>query len=72
MIVSDLNYLEIAAESNELEGGLDAAFNFTAFQQRLSLMQTGSASGPGGSVATTSGGLLEIGTLGLGAIILGA
>ncbi len=72
MIISDINYQIVATEAENLAGGVDAAFNLTAFQQRLSALQTASTSGPAGSTAVTAGGLLQIKTIGLSGIILGA
>ena len=71
MIISDLNYLETAIESNNLEGGVDFSVNLTHFQQSLSVMQTASNSGPNGSTAVTSGGLLQIDTSAFNAVVLG-
>ncbi len=72
MIITDLSYEEITAEANDLEGGLDLSLNSTYFSQHTSVMQTASASGPGGSTSLTSGGSLQINTAGFGAIVLGA
>ncbi len=71
MIISELNYLETAIEADNLEGGIDLSATFTQFQQQSSLLQTGSTSGPGGSVAVANGASLKIDTSGFGAIVLG-
>jgi len=71
MIITDLTYQEIAADANDLEGGFDVAFNTTAFSQKVTLLQSGSTSGPGGSTAMSSGGSSSADTFGLGAIALG-
>ncbi len=72
MIISDLNYMEITSEADNLEGGTDWSASLTAFQQRFAALTTTATSGPAGSTATASGGLLQIGTIGLGAVVLGA
>ncbi len=71
MIISDLDDLEIAIESDNLEGGADWAATLTAFNQALSMLQTGAVSGPNGSSAFANIGRLNISTFGLGAIFLG-
>ncbi len=71
MIISELNYLEIATEAASLEGGIDLSVNFTQFKQQTSVLQTASTSGPGGSTSVANGGSLKIDTSGFGAIVLG-
>jgi hypothetical protein len=71
MIINELTYEEIATEASELEGGVDLSLNYTQFQQKATLMQTGSVSGPGGSAAFANGGSLKIDTSGFGGIVLG-
>jgi hypothetical protein len=71
MIITELSYQEIASEAENLEGGTDLSVNFTEFQQKTSILQSASTSGPGGSTSMSSGGSQKIDTLGLGAIVLG-
>jgi hypothetical protein len=70
MFISDLNYLESVNEATNLEGGNDTAASLTAFQQRLTLMQTQSLSGPGGSAAGSLSSNLKINTFGLNFVSL--
>ncbi|PAX57945.1 CTB family bacteriocin [Brunnivagina elsteri] len=70
MIISDLTYLEIAEQTQNLEGGNDIGASLTAFQQRLTLMQTVSTSTPGGSSAGSVSSNLNIRTLGLNFVSL--
>jgi hypothetical protein len=70
MLIHDLNHLEIVDEANKLEGGNDIAASLTAFQQRLTVMQTMSTSTPGGSAAGSVSSNLNIGTFGLNFISL--
>ncbi len=72
MVITDLNYLEATADLDELEGGTDWAATLTAFNQVLSMFQTGAVSGPNGSSAFSSIGRLDISTFGLSALVLGA
>jgi hypothetical protein len=70
MLIHDLNHLEIVDEANKLEGGNDIAASLTAFQQRLTVMQTMSTSTPAGSSAGSVSSNLNIGTFGLNFISL--
>ena len=72
MIISELNYQEIATEAGNLEGGKDLAINFTHYFQELSVIQSGATSGPNGSVAVANAQHLKIDTTGFSAIVLGA
>jgi hypothetical protein len=70
MIISDLTYLEIADRATALEGGNDVAASFTAFQQRLSMIQTQSSSTPLGSTAGSVTMNQSIGSFGLNFVSL--
>lgn len=72
MIINELTYQEIATEANELEGGVDFSINSTIFQQKTTVLQTASTSGPGGSSSVANGGSLKINTAGFAALVLGA
>ncbi|MGG6267502.1 CTB family bacteriocin [Leptolyngbya sp. AN03gr2] len=72
MIITDLSYQEVTTEANELEGGVDFTINATKFQQALSVMQSGSNSGPGGSSSFTNAQHVKIDTYSFNAVVLGA
>lgn len=72
MIITDLSYQEMTSDVEQLEGGVDLAINATTFKQALSVMQTGSTSGPGGSTAFTNAQSLKIDTSSFSAVVLGA
>jgi hypothetical protein len=72
MVISDLTYQESAADTNDVEGGTDWTATLTAFNQVMSMLQTGATSGPNGSSAYANIGRLNTNTFGLGALVLGA
>ncbi len=72
MIISELSYLEVATEANELEGGLDLSVTSTHFAQQLAVLQSGSSSGPGGSISFANAQHLITDTSSFSAIVLGA
>jgi hypothetical protein len=67
MIISDLSYEESAPEEN-VQGGADWAATLTAFNQFLSMIQTGAVSGPNGSSAFANIGRSKTSTLGFSTI----
>ena len=72
MVISELSYLEVATEASDLEGGLDFSITGTQFAQELSVMQTGSSSGPAGSTSFANAQHVKIDTSSFSAIVLGA
>ncbi|BAS58636.1 MULTISPECIES: hypothetical protein [Leptolyngbya] len=71
MIISDLNFEETPPASEDLQGGADWAATLTAFNQFLSMIQTGAVSGPNGSSAFANIGRSYTSTLGFSTIGLG-
>ncbi|MCU0549607.1 MAG: bacteriocin [Leptolyngbya sp. Prado105] len=69
MIISDLSFEE--TPSMTLQGGADWAATLTAFNQFLSMIQTGATSGPNGSSAFANIGRSYTSTMGLSTIGLG-
>ncbi|HTL89677.1 MAG TPA: hypothetical protein VL134_09765 [Leptolyngbya sp.] len=70
MVIYDLTDLNI--EPDDVEGGTDWAATLTAYNQMMSIFQTGAVSGPNGSSAFSNIGRLDISTFGLSALVLGA
>jgi len=71
MIISDLKYLELATEANDLNGGADIGGSLTAYIQQLRQLQTVASSGPGGSYAAQGALNLNILTAGISFVALG-
>ncbi|MGG6267503.1 hypothetical protein ACQ4M3_23370 [Leptolyngbya sp. AN03gr2] len=72
MLITDLAELETSVDLENLEGGTDWAATLTAYNQMMSVFQTGAVSGPNGSSAFSNIGRLDISTFGLSALVLGA
>ena len=71
MIITDLTYQEIAADANELEGGIDLSVNFTNFNKSLTQLESASQSTEAGSVSKAAGASLNVSTFGVGGVGLG-
>lgn len=71
MIISDLNYLEVATEANNLEGGADWSLTITGYQMELAELNSASTSGVGGSTVVSVGRHINTSSFGLNAIYLG-
>ncbi|PSB17768.1 hypothetical protein C7B65_17855 [Phormidesmis priestleyi ULC007] len=72
MIISELSYLEVATEAHDLEGGLDLSITATQFAQELSVLQTGSSSGPAGTTVLSNAQHVITNSGSFSAILLGA
>jgi hypothetical protein len=71
MIISDLSYLEVTGTANKVEGGIDFGFSGSFYAMRLAQVGTASASGPGGSVASSYGVNMAVLTGGITGVVLG-
>ncbi|MCU0549608.1 MAG: CTB family bacteriocin [Leptolyngbya sp. Prado105] len=71
MIINELTYQEIAVEANELEGGLDLAITGNYFKQDLSMLQSGTTSGPAGTLSFANAQHVKVDTSSFSAIALG-
>lgn len=66
MNITDLSYQDTATESLDLEGGILSYESGTLYAQHLQGLSAYTASGPGGSVATSN--ILDLFTLTFGGL----
>jgi len=71
MIISELNYQEMAVEATNLEGGINLGASISTWDYSSQLFGTVSAAGPGGSYAATGVAQLDISSLGASLVVLG-